>query len=306
MLEKLFLIAALGVAMVASSSVVVFLMRARKQRVPRSVPEPHGSPYRTRAPSDSELAPSVVPEPARWWGKHGVIADAMVIVSLASAAALLTMLAAGDEESSVRRWAFTRDAGSTRALGLAVTSERAGVWRLERDPRATGARALVNDVGLPGSSPAMAIALEPAHRDVRVRTRCRVRGSGESLACGLVFRHRDRANYYSARVDAKQQRVVLSVVANGKERIIARAPARVEVDVWQEIAVDARRDRIRVVWNDETTIEVRDSTHLGRGAAGLWTAATTAAHFDELWLERLPGSTLQLLSPGFVLPRLAG
>jgi hypothetical protein len=43
-----------------------------------------------------------------------------------------------------------------------------------------------------------------------------------------VFRHRDAENYYSARVDADLQRVVLSVVERGHERILAHAPARLD------------------------------------------------------------------------------
>jgi hypothetical protein len=303
MFEKLLLIAALCATTVASVSAVLFLTRRRTERPHPTALQLDGSPYRAparRAPVRNRPA-----DEPRWWGRHGLVADAMVILSLASAAALFSLLGAGEEDSSVRRWAFTQET-TTGALGLAVTAEHAGVWRLERDPRATGARALVNHVGTPGSSPALAIAPETLERDVRVRTRCRVRASGESLACGVVFRHRDPTNYYSARVDARRQEVVLSVVAAGKERIIARAPARLEVDVWQEVTVDARGDRIRVSWNDETAIETTDSTHVAGGSIGLWTAATTAAHFDELWLERLPRDTLRWLGPGALLPSPAG
>lgn len=287
---------------IACAGLGMHLMRRRERVRVRHVVGA-GSPYRTRPPRD---AAAVVEAGPRWWGKHGILADGLVALSLASAAALFSVIGTGDDDVYERRWTFTRDGASAGELGLAVSSDLAGVWRLESDARATGARALVNHAGTPGAPPATAVAVEAAQRDVRVRTRCRVRDSGSSRACGLVFRYLDDANHYAARLDAAEQAIVLTAVRDGAARHVARAKARLAVDVWQEIAVEARRNRIRVLWNGEPTIDVRDSTLSAAGAAGLWTPAEGVAHFDELWVEDLPTGMLPVLTPGPVLPPFAG
>lgn len=294
MIWTLFAVGALLALTVVCAGLGLHLMRRRELPRSRQVGGA-GSPYRTRPPRDAGAAIEAEP---RWWGKHGILADGLVALSLASAAALFSLIGMGDDDVYERRWTFTRDGASAGDLGLHVSSDLAGAWRLEPDARATGARALVNHAGEPGAPPATAVAAGAAQRDVRVRTRCRVREAGSSRACGLVFRYLDHENHYAARLDAAEQAIVLTAVRDGAARHIARAKARLAVDVWQEISVEARRSRIRVLWNGEPTIDVRDSTLSSAGAAGLWTPAASVAHFDELWVEDLP--------TGPALPPFAG
>lgn len=252
-------------------------------------------PY--REPPAPNHANASVPSSRRWWGRHGVVADVLVALSLASAAAMFIVVVSWEAQPYERRWTFTHEHASTGALGLVAKSERAGTWQLESDPRATGARALVNHLGAPGAAPAVLVSADPTQRDVRVRTRCRARASGSSPACGLVLRYRDEANHYAARLDLAAQRVVLSVVSSGQERVLAHAPARLGLDVWHEIAVEARRDRIQVHWNGDRVIDTTDVTLLTHGATGLWTPSDAIAHFDELSVEQLSTETFPILSP---------
>jgi hypothetical protein len=286
MLQHVIVIAGLAAATVASVSVALYLTRLPGAEARAPARPSDRSPYRSAA---EDADPSHQP---RWWGKHGVVAEAFIMLSLASAAALAALVGFGDDESFERRWAFTRDVESIGVLGLVASSNEAGVWSVEPDPRGTGAHVLVNHAGVPGAKPAVAVAIESKERNVHARTRCRVLGAGQAPACGLVFRHRDDANYYSARVDRALQEVVLSVVENGHERILGRSPARLDAEIWQEVAVDARGDRIAVFWNDERALEVQDSTHRQHGSVGLWTTATAIAHFDEFVVERLPSRPL--------------
>jgi len=125
---------------------------------------------------------------------------------------------------------------------------------------------------------------------VRAATRCKVEQplpSTQGTACGLVFRFHDAQRFYVAHADQAAREVSLGVVVDGVERRIAHVPADVSGN-WQELAVEARGEKLAVSWNGKRVIEVRDATLGTSGQVGLWAPSASIALFDELTVETLP------------------
>jgi hypothetical protein len=195
-----------------------------------------------------------------------------------------SLLLAGGSATS-HRWTFVGDAGSPDALGFRVGAPRAGAWSVEDDQAATGARSLVNRVGEEDAPPATLVALHVRARDVHARTRCRVAGDREGDACGVVFRYVDDATHHLARIEPGSRQVVLARVRGGMERVLARTRAPLQAGVWQELAVDARGDVLRVSLNGQGLIDVHDVVPAPIGTVGLWAPSGSEASFDELAIE---------------------
>lgn len=116
-------------------------------------------------------------------------------------------------------------------------------------------------------------------------TRCKA--GGEGAGCGLAFRIADDRNFVTARVSGA--RVELVHVDRGTEMVLASsALASAGDDVWQELAVEARGDIIRVKVNGASAIDVHDPRPAVAGGVGLW--APARAWFDELSIETLATS----------------
>jgi hypothetical protein len=238
---------------------------------------PRQSPYRESAASPEESVPRLSP--------IGSLAiEALVASLVAFVVVVLVVGVVGDAPTASRRWTFTDGPSTAVELGFELASHRGGSWTVQYDDRATGGFAMVNAAGDANASPAMAVAFGPARRDLRARTRCRIPEGGPALACGLVFRYQDAQNHYLARLDAVERSITLTAVVDGRERPIAGALAEFPPHVWQEIAVEARGGHIRVLWNGAPVMEAHDRT-FRTGGIGLWTPASSVAHFDVLAID---------------------
>jgi hypothetical protein len=128
-------------------------------------------------------------------------------------------------------------------------------------------------------------------KDVELSVRFKpVKGSGDQAA-GLVWRYRDKDNYYIARANALEDNVVLYKVENGKRSDLKPTgagvfaygkKARVPSGQWGLLKVVARGSRFEVLLGSEKLFEVEDATFSAPGRVGVWTKADSATWFDDL------------------------
>jgi hypothetical protein len=118
--------------------------------------------------------------------------------------------------------------------------------------------------------------------------------SGEKdQAAGIVWRYRDKDNYYIVRANALESNVVLYKVLNGKREFLPPngegrsygKKARVPSGQWQALRVTAAGSLFAVYLNGEKLFEVEDSTFPGAGKVGLWTKADSVTYFDDLEIK---------------------
>jgi hypothetical protein len=186
-------------------------------------------------------------------------------------------------------------AGFTTAL----TGEgAAGSWKVVEDetaPRGGKALAQVSDDPAKGRFP-LCVYQGLTAKDVAVSVKLRPMSGKVDQAGGIIWRYRDRDNYYLVRANALEGNVVLYKVENGKRTDLKPVGARllaygkkVEVPAgkWSELRVVSRGTKHSVYFNGEHLFDVEDDTFTAPGRVGLWTKADSVTRFDELVIENL-------------------
>ena len=127
-------------------------------------------------------------------------------------------------------------------------------------------------------------------KDVDVSVKFKpVSGRGDQGA-GIVWRYRDKDNYYIVRANALEGNVVLYKVENGKRtdlplKGIGRTygmKERVPSGQWGTLRVVANGNHFEVYHNGKKLYEVEDETFKEAGKIGLWTKADSVIYFDDL------------------------
>ena len=121
-----------------------------------------------------------------------------------------------------------------------------------------------------------------------------VKGKGDQ-AGGIVWRFRDKDNYYIVRANALEDNIVLYKVEQGKRtdlplKGIGRTygkKVKVPGGKWSTLRIVARGNLFTVYFNGEKLYDVEDGTFTAAGKVGLWTKADSYTLFDDLTIETL-------------------
>ena len=103
----------------------------------------------------------------------------------------------------------------------------------------------------------------------------------EDAAGGLVWRWKDRDNYYVARANALENNVSLYHTTQGRRVTIKYVDAPVPLNRWHTLRVDFVGKSIRVAFDGKVYIEQNDDHISGPGAVGVWTKADSVTAFDD-------------------------
>jgi hypothetical protein len=121
-----------------------------------------------------------------------------------------------------------------------------------------------------------------------------VKGEGDQAA-GIVWRYKDKDNYYIVRANALEDNVVLYKVENGKRTdlpLVGKGRTYGEdVEVpslkWSELRVYTKDNLFDVYLNGKKLFSVKDSTFTEAGKVGLWTKADSYTLFDDFTFKKL-------------------
>ncbi len=128
----------------------------------------------------------------------------------------------------------------------------------------------------------VAVASAPLLKDLRLEVRCKPVSGKTDEACGLVFRFQDADDYYVVRANALEDNVRLYRVVRGHRTQISGWDGKVARGAWHALAIEARGDRLKVVWNGRAIIDATDGTFSQAGRVGVWTKADSVTYFDAL------------------------
>ncbi len=111
----------------------------------------------------------------------------------------------------------------------------------------------------------------------------------EDQAIGVVWRARDKDNFYVCRANALEDNVVLYKAEGAKRSslpIVGREGGYgVDVEVapqeWHTLRVEFNGPRFQVFLNGKHLFDVDDATFTEAGAVGLWTKADSVTVFDD-------------------------
>ena len=129
-------------------------------------------------------------------------------------------------------------------------------------------------------------------KDVKLKVKLKgVKGSMDQGG-GLIWRWKDKNNYYVVRANPLEDNVVLYKVENGKrsDLPVLGKGRTYGVDVpklgkgWNSLEVDVKDDLFVVGLNGQEIFRVKDQTFSQAGKVGLWTKADAVSYFKEFWV----------------------
>ena len=108
-------------------------------------------------------------------------------------------------------------------------------------------------------------------------------------AGGVIWRAKDKDNYYVCRANALEDNVVLYKTEAGKRKaleIVGRSGGygvteKVAPGQWHTLRVEFSGARFKVIFDGKALFEVQDRTFTDAGLVGLWTKADSVTLFDD-------------------------
>ncbi|MBS1808621.1 MAG: DUF1080 domain-containing protein [Acidobacteria bacterium] len=134
------------------------------------------------------------------------------------------------------------------------------------------------------------LSVKNADLSVKFKT---VSGDKDQVA-GLLWRYRDKDNYYLVRANALENNVVLYKMQNGKREALPLKgesnsygkKAKVAAGQWHTLRVVVTDNLFAVYLNDTKLYDVEDATFPEAGKIGVWTKADSVTYFDDLEVKR--------------------
>lgn len=98
---------------------------------------------------------------------------------------------------------------------------------------------------------------------------------------GVIWRAKDKNNYYISRYNPLENNFRLYFVKDGARRMLASARVNLPAHVWHELKIVQDGNKIRGYLNGKKWLEAEDKTFSNSGGVGLWTKADAATSFDD-------------------------
>ena len=190
---------------------------------------------------------------------------------------------------------FEKDAPGAPPAGFTTAlsgSGKPGVWVVVEDATApAGHRVLAQtDPDPTGYRFPLCVLDAVSAKDADISVKVKPVSGREDQGAGIVWRYRDKDNYYIVRANALEGNVVLYKMQNGKRSDLPLKgegrtygkKTKVPSGAWSTLAVTAKGNLFEVSFNGTKLYEVEDTTFPDAGKVGLWTKADSVIRFDDL------------------------
>jgi hypothetical protein len=167
-----------------------------------------------------------------------------------------------------------------------VTGKGSPKWSVEREASAPSKPNVLKQSGS-GTFP-WCVRKDSALADGFAEVKFKPVAGREDQAGGLVWRWKDRDNYYVARANALEDNVSLYYTEGGSRKTIKYVDAPVARDAWHTLRVEFSGKRIKVILDGVARIELEDAHISGAGAVGVWTKADSVTLFDDFAYGKAP------------------
>jgi len=103
----------------------------------------------------------------------------------------------------------------------------------------------------------------------------------EDQAGGVVWRCKDKDNYYISRANALENNVTIYHTVNGKRSEKKRINTKVTSNRWHTLRVDFKDNYFAATFDGKRAFVWKDDTFKDAGKVGLWTKADSTTLFDD-------------------------
>lgn len=198
----------------------------------------------------------------------------------AGASALTLALALGAAGPAANR-TFESDGVGKPAVGFRT---EVGRWEVVQD----GANRVLAQLAENGDRVFNLALVEGAsYQDVDVSIRVKPRSGRIDQGGGVVWRAKDKDNYYIARLNPLEDNLRVYKVEDGRRTQLDHADAPGKRD-WRTIRI-TMRDREITGWLDGVKLLVaEDSTFPDAGRIGVWSKSDARTYFDDLTARAIP------------------
>jgi len=169
---------------------------------------------------------------------------------------------------------------------------REGVWAVMNDDASPGRKNVLAQTEADATSYRFPVCIyeKLSSKDVDLSVKFKPVSGRKDQAAGLVWRYRDKDNYYIVRANALENNVVLYKVQDGKREDLPLKDegrtygkkAAVPGNQWSELRVTAKGALFTVYLNGQKLYEVEDGAFTDAGKVGVWTKADSVTYFDDL------------------------
>jgi hypothetical protein len=194
------------------------------------------------------------------------------LTGIALASAVASSARPGAEK---RSWDFESDAAGKIAKGF---TNEVGRWEVVDDG---GNRVLAQLAKSDDAVFNVALAEGTAYKDVELSVRLRAVAGENDRGGGLVWRARDKDNYYIARYNPLEDNFRVYKVENGKRTQFRSAHVPGDTN-WHTLRVTMTGSKIVCYLDGTKHLECEDATFPGAGRIGLWSKADAQSYFDDL------------------------
>ncbi len=156
-----------------------------------------------------------------------------------------------------------------------------GIWVVQRDDPEHGNVLVQTDADATNFRFPVAFYNDFVAANVTVSVQFKALSGKGDRAAGIVWRYRDKDNYYVTRCNAMEDDCSIYHVVNGHRRPFQSKHIKVASNVWHTLVLEATGDRFVVKYDGIQVLNARDYTFKDAGKVGLWTKADSIVAFDN-------------------------
>src|SRR5487761_1344326 len=178
-------------------------------------------------------------------------------------------------EEATKTWKFEDDTPGAAAGGF---HEEAGEWKVVQHD---GGKVLFQKAKNPDDTFNVVLVDGLAAKDLDLSVRFKAVGGEYDQGGGLMWRAKDKDNYYICRYNPLEDNFRVYHVIGGKRTMLKSASIR-HGDAWHTLRVTMRGDQIECYYDGQRRLQVQDATFSDAGRIGLWSKADAQTYFDDL------------------------
>src|SRR2546423_6850577 len=152
-------------------------------------------------------------------------------------------------------------------------------WAIEKDDTAPSKPNVLKQSG--EATYPVCIKDDTSLKDGFVEVKFKPVSGKEDQAGGVLWRCKDKDNYYIARANALEDNVCIYHTIKGKRTEQKRTNTKVSSGQWHALRVDFSENHFTVTFDGKKAIEWDDKTFTEAGMVGVWTKADSVTLFDD-------------------------
>jgi hypothetical protein len=179
------------------------------------------------------------------------------------------------EPTSLKSWNFESDEPGKMAAGF---RNEVGTWEVVRD----GDNKVLAQKAKNDDDTFNVTLVDGTHfRDVDLSVRLKAMAGELDQGGGVVWRARDKSNYYIARYNPLEENFRVYKVERGKRTQFASAKVPGDKK-WHTVRITMTGAKITCYLDGVKYLDAEDSTFPDAGKIGLWSKADAQSYFDDL------------------------